>query len=217
MAVAYDNATSSGGQIGTTVTFAHNNIAGNLLTVGVGLYGGTNVVVSITFDGVAMTFGKQGVSDNGSTSAEIWYLKAPAIGSKNVVVTTSVSNTFVADAGTFTGVDQTTPLGTLVSDGYSGSGTSHSHNTTDAANGLVFDVFALELGAGTITANSGQATRTGPTSAINIEVTTTTKGGTGTISTGYSWLSDFFRWAHVTAPLNPITASVKQLAALGVG
>ncbi|MCH8247650.1 MAG: VCBS repeat-containing protein, partial [Bacteroidetes bacterium] len=136
-------------------TFSHTT-SGNyrLMLVGVSIHG-TGIVSSVTYNGVSLT--NVGVQANGSSArTEIWRLVAPATGTHNVVVTFA-SMTEDASLGiiTFTGVHQTTPLGTFAST--SGSSTSASVNVSSATGELVFDHIAV-INA-TVTVGSGQVQR----------------------------------------------------------
>ena len=117
---------ASGSNTGTNVanilTWSHTIAAGTnrLLIVGVAINRNTapnnQSVLSVTWNGAALT--RSGQAPNGaSCTAELWYLVNPATGGPfNIVVTLAASATarFVAGAMNFTGVDQTTPLGTFV-------------------------------------------------------------------------------------------------------
>lgn len=112
-----------------TLTFSHTPGAGanKLLLVAIGVGGTDNpgntpppTVTSVTFDGITMTEVRQGGWTAGGgalgseTRALIYSLVAPNAGPADVVITiSSAADTRInASATTFTGVNQTTPLGT---------------------------------------------------------------------------------------------------------
>ena len=108
-------ATPSGGA--SSLTFSHtvNSGSDSILIVEVAdRHGGAgDPVASVTYGGQSLTL--IGSADLPNTeSAEIWYLLAPTVGTANVVVTLTGSCHFVAGATDYFGVNQTTPLGTLV-------------------------------------------------------------------------------------------------------
>lgn len=84
--------------------------------------GGTGTVSAITYNGVALT---RAIASTRSTSmaGEMWYLIAPATGSHTLAVTvTGATDGIRVASGSFTGVDQTAPLGvTNTSTGTSGN------------------------------------------------------------------------------------------------
>src|SRR5579871_1842466 len=124
--VAVDSVSSGSATLnGTdaTLTFAHATAGTNrLMLVGVSINitnGPTASVTSVTWAGTALT--KLGAHNDAANTrrVEMWYLLNPATSAgANVVVTvntTSVQEGVVAGATTFTGVDQTVPLGSFVS------------------------------------------------------------------------------------------------------
>src|SRR5262249_45490548 len=89
---------------------------------------------------------------------EIWYRVAPATGAQNAVVT--VTQTVAARTGivagvmTFRGVDQTTPLSSMVSNDGAG-GTFSQLDIPSGTNQIAFDVLAVDHGV-TVTVTNGQ-------------------------------------------------------------
>jgi hypothetical protein len=101
-------------------------------------------VSSVTYNGVALTHvGSATEADD--AVVEIWRLVNPPTGTHNVVITFSAVLTREAVAGvmTFTGVDQTTPLGTFASAIDNDSGPA-SVIVSSAAGELVFGVVSAE-------------------------------------------------------------------------
>jgi hypothetical protein len=140
---------SSGDARPATLTISHTTSGLNrLMLVGISMVNDElETVTSVTYNGVALTkVGEQNSSDDGRM--EIWRLIAPPTGTYNVVITFSAPLRRAAVAGvmTFTGVHQTTPLGTFASDFRQAPLITDppTVNVTSAANELVFDTVACE-------------------------------------------------------------------------
>ena len=135
-----------------TLTFAHTTGTGSNRLLLVGAAASNRTVSSVTYNGIALTF-VGGVSDTGAPQprAEIWSLTNPPSGTFNVVVTLTGSANMVAGATTFTGINQTNPLGTLAS-----ATSTLSVNASSATNELVFD---SACGSASMTPNASQTQR----------------------------------------------------------
>lgn len=156
--VAFDAVTPVSGLSGASgfTTSATATGANRLALVGYGfVVGAGSTVATITYGGVSMSrVGADATrSDfNGGTFtgfAGIWQLVAPATGSQTVILTASGGGTLFGAAGicTYTGVDQTTPLGTPVS--ANGSSTTASAVVTGTLSGnAVFASLLYDIGAG---------------------------------------------------------------------
>jgi uncharacterized repeat protein (TIGR01451 family) len=155
--VAVDSASSTGQELtgtGTEAlnTFTHTTTATGtnvLMIVGVSLNitnSTTTTVLSVTYGGKALTL-LGAHNDAGKTRrVEMWYLLNPPTGTNNtnVLVTIPVRKTVGVTAGavTFTGVDQTVPLGTFTSADGAGAGYSQL-NVPSVVNGMVLDTLAI--------------------------------------------------------------------------
>ncbi|MGH7408186.1 MAG: DUF2341 domain-containing protein [Candidatus Methylomirabilales bacterium] len=146
--VAMD-AVSTGTTATSSLTISHTTSGTNrLMLVGVSITddgaGGAPSVSSITYNGVGLSsVGSRATSDS-SARIEIWRLVAPATGANNVVVTLSSDpHAMTVGVMTFTGVDQSTPLGTFAS-ATSDITSSVSVAVASAAGELVFDTMVLE-------------------------------------------------------------------------
>src|SRR5260370_22471660 len=113
----------------------------------------------------------------------MWYLLAPSSGAFNVVVSvnipTAVNEGVVAGATTFTGVDQTVPLGAFVSaDG--AAGVNSQLNVPGVVNGMIFDTLATD-GTQTVTVTGPQLSqwnlRTGSTPTPGVRGVGSTRSG----------------------------------------
>jgi uncharacterized repeat protein (TIGR01451 family) len=153
--VAVDSTTSGSneltGGLGTTLTIAHTTAGANrLMLVGVSMNirnGTTAKVSGVTWNGTALTLiGAHNDSGN-QRRVEMWYLLAPATATnKNVVVTFTIPalKTEGVSAGvtTFTGVDQTVPLGAFSSaDGV--NGLDSQLDVPSVINGMILDTLAI--------------------------------------------------------------------------
>ena len=118
MAIAYDNVSSThvNANAGTTVTWSHtvNANTNGYLVVGVGYKDGDALgVTGVTYNSVAMTPLADGGAAGGTNRAYLFGLKLPDTGAHDVVVTFSGTGTSsTCGALSYTGVDQTAPVGT---------------------------------------------------------------------------------------------------------
>ncbi|MBN2020096.1 MAG: lamin tail domain-containing protein, partial [Sedimentisphaerales bacterium] len=127
----------------TTATFSHTVATGNnrLLVVCVMIRGGESVN-SVTYAGIGLKKAiHSGTPSNGNNGCRIeqWYLVAPPVGTANVIVSfaTSVDPSGIT-AVNFTGVNQSSPIGSI-SAAYATSGTNITTNiTTRDPNSLIF-------------------------------------------------------------------------------
>lgn len=220
--VVVDAITSSGAVTSNTKTFSHTSGSQATMVVTCALWGTDQVVTAMTYNAVSMSqAASPAVANNGDVTLEAWKLSAPAAGAHNVVVTLNDSNEFLCLAWTFTGHDTTTPIGVCVGDGYTSSAGSHAHDTTSGTDGFVLDMFGANQAIGTLTANAGQTSRLVQTDVGSfLRVMATSKAGATTVNTGYDWGSaNFARWAHMTCPVRPASASsfIGGLLSKGVG
>jgi hypothetical protein len=106
MAIAHD-ANSNGSASGTSLTVGHT-VSGSdrLLVVGI-IAGSSDIVTGVTYAGVAMT--RVNVRNNGNSTAYLYYLLSPTVGTNNYVISTSASTTILAEGVSFTGVGPVQP------------------------------------------------------------------------------------------------------------
>jgi hypothetical protein len=164
---------------------------------------------SVTYNGVSMTL--YGSATNGTVRSEIWYLKAPASGAHNVVVTAPDAIAVTATSMSFTGVNQATPLGTLVS----GIGTSAtpSVSATSAIGEPIIDVLGA-VGSTTPTVTGNQTVRRTNNTSTGLSpvvVGSSTAAGQTTPVT-MSWSIPSADWALAAVPIKASTA----LTAVGI-
>ena len=167
-AVAVDNAAAGPVSTSNTLTissFTTGSGSNRLMLVGISVsdseaaLDGSNFVSSVTYNGVALTQvceARTASPENDDARAWIYRLINPPSVTANVVVTlnqavNSSTGSLKAGVATFTGVDQTTPLGTCVKD--EDDSTTMSVTVSSAAGELVFDVFASENAGSTMVAS----------------------------------------------------------------
>jgi uncharacterized repeat protein (TIGR01451 family) len=153
-AAATTSGSNSSVAVGGTLTFSHTPGSGadRLLLVAVGVGSTTTsdvtpgTVTQVTFGGTLMT--KVGSTlTNSTVSTQIYQLVNPASAAANVVVTLGgTASSVSASATTFTGVHQTTPLGTSASG--TGTSTALSASVASATGELVFSTLAYDEGSG---------------------------------------------------------------------
>jgi len=127
---------SSSNQI-TLANFNSGNGNNPLLVVGVET--NNNDVMSITFGGTPLS---QAVKSFYNNDAEFWYLKNPT-GTGDIVVTTSGPTSAVVGAYSLSGVDQTNPVPTSMTNHNTASSSPTISITTQYRNSLVLDLSSI--------------------------------------------------------------------------
>src|SRR5450432_2087508 len=168
--------------------------------------GGTTAcgtATSVTYNGAALTFA--GASTNGTVRTEIWYLVAPTAGSHSVVVTAPVASDVTASSISFTGVDQTTPVGTFVSN--LGTGTTAAVVATTAVGDPVVDIVGAVTTTAPTIAGTTQTLRNAnnTSSGVNHIVSgqSTAYGQAAPIT--MSWVTPNVDWAIAALPIKAST------------
>jgi uncharacterized repeat protein (TIGR01451 family) len=204
-----------------TVNFTHTTSAltNRLLIVGVAMNITSSPaagVVGVTYNGVALNFiGAH--NDAGLTRrVEMWYLLNPLNGNNQaIVVTVSVAAGqtvgVVAGATTFSGVDQTVPLGSFVSNNGAAGGFSQL-DVPSVVNGMILDTLAIGGNRTVTTVSAPQATewnRTTGGGADPPDVTSTGSSRTGAPSVPISEIfSGNTNWSLGAVSINPSTADI---------
>jgi uncharacterized repeat protein (TIGR01451 family) len=238
--VVFDSTSSDSGRLNGTgnpnLTFQHTTTAtaNRILIVGVSIditNSPATGVVGVTYNGTALSFiGAH--NDAGNTRrVEMWYLLAPANGTFNVVVTvnipTAVAEGVTAGATTFTGVDQTVPLGTFVSaDGAAAnciasanptSACSTQVNVTSVVNGMVMDTMATG-GTPTVTIPGPQVSQwnisTGGNTNRDVTGTGSTRAGAPSVPVS-ELLSATSNWSQGAVSINPTNADIGVTTTVG--
>ncbi len=204
-----------------TDNFTHNtaNVANRLLIVSVAMNianAPASAVTSITYNGTNLTFLGANNDAANTRRVEMWYLLAPVTGNNravNVSVQIPVAGATVgilAAATTFTGVDQTVPLGTFVSN--DGANGGHSElDVPSVINGMILDVLATG-GDQNVTVPGPQVSQWNVTSGLGTDppdVTSTGSSRTGAPSVPISETFDgTSNWSLGAVSVNPTSADI---------
>jgi hypothetical protein len=197
-AVAVD-ATSTGTGTGTTINVTHT-VSGTdrLMLVGISAaFTGVNTLTaSVVWDpggASELTLTQVGTQIGSANDVRMWIFQGvgPATGTKTLRVTfNNAPPGKVVGVMSFTGVNQSTPLGTFES--AQGNSATASVNVTSATGELVFDTMAID-GTPTLTVGAGQTQR------WNLAVGSLGKGGgsteAGAASVTMSWSLTAEKWA----------------------
>lgn len=149
MAVAYDavstkyNVTSY--LPGTSWTHTPVSVENGLVVVSLCLYGTLATGVGCTYGGITMTSAGS-VNNGGTRQIYVFYLVGPPSGVQTVAASWTNNNYVYASCISFTGVHQTTPIGTFVS--ATGNSNAPSVNATSAVDDMVVDVLASGYSTG---------------------------------------------------------------------
>jgi uncharacterized repeat protein (TIGR01451 family) len=202
-----------------TLSFPHTTTATGtnlLLIVGVSVNitnAPTTALTAVTYNGLPLIFAGAH-NDTGKTRrVEMWYQLAPASGAHPVVVTinipAAVNVGVVAGATTFTGVDQTVPLGSFVSaDGAAGGNTQL--DVPSVVNGMILDTMATD-GTQTVTVTSPQVpawnVQQGNNTNPGVRGTGSTRTGAPSVPISESF-SGTSNWSLGAVSINPTTADI---------
>ena len=202
MAIAV-NTVNSVNVSSSPVTVSHSTAGSDRLLI-VGTTGHTTATISgITYAGTSLTQ-VDGTVVNSRIGGEMWQLVNPDIDANDVVVTWT-GEFFRGAVGiiSFTGVDQTTPLGT--SGIASGLSASPTVDVSSATGELVVDVLANE-GASTVTAGASQTERWNQvnTTEDGLQNSGSTEPGASTVTMSWSITSD--DWVIIAVPIKPVAA-----------
>ena len=222
-AVAVDATTKNVSTSASSLTFAHTTGTGSnrlmLVAVVVGASASTGnnagTVSSVTYGGTSLTQVGTVAEPGTRVRSYLYRLLNPPFGSNSVVVTLAAARPVYAGVTTFTGVDQTTPLGTFVStsagdvSGAGGGGTSASLSVSSAANELVFDVIAVDRETGdnvSPSAGAGQTARWTDNSSGFVAGGSSTEAGASTVTMSWNWVASN-QYAIGAVAIKPATAN----------
>lgn len=207
MAVAFDvvgpSSAGAGSSASTSLTWAHTVTAGSNMALIAGCAlgastAGSGFTMTATYNAVTMTSLGIKIGPGGNGLAQLWVLVAPATGAAhNVVITKTVGGTpttLVGGSMSFSGVNQTTPTGTLFTNSGT-TGTTGSASVTGTTVGNQITAM-IASGSGSNAATTGtqrwvnnlsSATETGTAAASSIAA----PGGTQAMSFSFTtddWL-----------------------------
>ncbi len=142
----------------SSLTWTHTASGNNrLLVVGVSWGLSTTTINSITYGGTAMTLiGMKSNATNGGVNVAMYRLVAPPLGAQSISVafSGSVGKSAIGGAVSFTGVDQTTPVGAFGS--ATGNGASISVSIASGPAELVLDTLAVDSNPSSLPAGTSQ-------------------------------------------------------------
>jgi len=217
--------------------FAHTTTAtaNRLLIVGVAMditnsTGATvsSITYTPTATGVPVNLTSLGAQNDAAPSrrVELWSLLAPASGNANIVVNVNVPTAatigVLAGATTFSGVDQTVPLGTFVSADGEAAGCIASNATVNSqcnsqvnvpsvVNGMVFDTLATGENVA-VTVESPQASQWSVTTGANanrdVRSTGSTRAGAPSVPVAEWFTNATSNWAQGAISINPSAADI---------
>ncbi len=183
--VAVDN-TSTGTTTGSTVSISHTTAGTDrLMLVGVSMnLGSGETVSSVAYNGDGLTL--VDTEANGDARIEIWKLVNPdaVTDDVDVVLSRSADGTTVG-VTTFTGVDQSTPLGTFAS-ATGGSG-SASVSVASATGELVFDTVAVDDSADYDLVPGGGQTQRWDLYGSEVSGGGSTEAGATSVTMSWTW------------------------------
>lgn len=200
MAIAF-GVGSTGSANATSLTFAHTVGTGRDRFLFVGVSTQSIIVNSVTYGGVNVP--NTGYVVNGTTSRIVVYsLVAPPSGTANVVVTIASAGEVSAGATSWTGVHQTTPLGTFAT--ATGTSNAPAVAVASAAGDVVHD--ALGVNSTSISSfganQAGRWISTSPGTVSNIVSAASTESGAASVTMSYG-LGASKSWSIVAVPIKP--------------
>ena len=217
--VAIDNQ-NTGSTTGSGLTLSHTTSGANrLMLVSVSMANPSGRFVSgITSNGTALTFlGTQAFgSGTDESRVEMWALTAPVVGTHNVVVSLTGANIHGTIVGvtTFSGVDQTTPLGAFASAG--NSSPTATVNVASGTDELVFAAMTIEAGSTNyeLTPGAGQTEewdlfRAGVNFGTGVNSGASTKAGAASVTMSWTFGATN-QWALAAVSIKP-TVSLNRI------
>jgi len=215
MAVAFDavgpsSAGTANPSLTPSLSWSHTCSGSNRLLV-VGVAVGTtgsdaSFVTTATYNGVAMTSISKVHSDNQTNGyIQMFYLVNPDSGSNTVAITNNSNCDLAGGSVSFTGVDQSTPLDSPVTN--FGDGTSGSVSVSTNVGDMVID--ATCNGSGFSSGGSTQTNRwlinDNSNTAAGNGASSTAAGVAGSVSMGYTGFSSDW-WGLIGVNIKQFTA-----------
>lgn len=171
MTIAFDAASYQSTSGATSLTISHTVGAGTdrALVVAVECPNSTDYLstATVTWNGTSMGSPRVSNAGTGSLHMYVWVLANPASGTHNIVVTPSASAYMDVVASSWTGVDQTTPVGTTANYGTSFGSSPTSTAISMSAGSVAVDAFAERVLTGTL-AQDGTQTLIGAITANSV-------------------------------------------------
>ncbi|MCZ4312787.1 DUF4347 domain-containing protein [Comamonadaceae bacterium G21597-S1] len=194
----------------TSFNFAHNVNGGSdrLLLVSLVLGNSSSSATAVTYNGTALTLVATQNSPTDHVRVELWSLVAPTVAAGTVNVTLSSATTLVAGATSYSGVDQSTPLGAAVK----GSGNSATASVVVPASSgdLVVDIVgARQVSSFALGANQTQNfAQTQGTGAAALSGLSTREVGATSVTMSNGLTSANLNWASIAVQLRQATSTL---------
>lgn len=210
MALAFDATSTASGQVVDTLSWSHTaSGADRVVLVGVAWRMTSAVTVTgVTYGGVAMTsVGSQfHTASAANARMHLWRLVAPATGAQTITITMSGQvNDLIGGAVSFTGADQTTPVGTFAS--AEGNSTSPATvDVTSATGEIVVDTVCSSGLAVTLTAGAGQTQRWNSGIIATAIGAGSTEAGAATVTMSWT-LNTVANWVIGAVSVKPVSAA----------
>ena len=220
--VAFDAAGSTVGAGVTSLSFSLTTSGSNRVLLGSSqIYTNTESITGMTYNGAALT--DIASSTTGGTASTMTvnqrYRVAPSTGANTFQCTYSGTSSFevFCAAVSMTGVDQSTPIGTAVTQ--FGVSTTPSVTVTSEANGLVVDSVAIEY-FGALSVGAGQSQRWNDVgSGGYLKHAGSTEPGAASVTMSWSYGTST-NWANIATPFKPVAVAASAVplgTLLGVG
>ena len=194
----------------SSITWTHTvaDGANRILVVATAHRDNTKYVKTVTYGGLPLSIRMSAGGGSATSSAAIWYMVAPPVGTASVVVTMSTSADVAASATTFTGVDQTTPFTPGAAS--ASISTTASVSLTSAVGQVVLAAVAANGDAKTLVeswSNNLLWTDGSGTGSSNVRGASATRSGGGTVTVGWT-LGASKAWGIVATCLRPASVPV---------
>jgi len=216
--LAKDATSSCAGTGVSSLTCAHTVSGANREIVNwISWYHSLSALSGLTYNSVALTAIPSGSTANGQYHIDGSHLIAPATGTNNMVATFT-GNVFDVGMGStsFTGADQTTPLGTAVT--ATGTSTTPSVTVSSAAGEIVLDGLVI-IHSSTLTVGGSQTQEWNAIANSGfIKYAGSSQNGAASVSN--TWTNGTSQaWAQGAVPIKPVAVatSVPLRTLLGVG
>lgn len=210
LAIAFDAATGfydAGSS--DPVSFSHTCSTGDdrLLTVGIGIGSpDAGSIQSVTYNSVGMTVGAS-ISTNNFN--RLYYLVAPATGSNTVAADFDDPKPDIGiGAVSFTGVDQSDPIGATATASFDDASSVNRTITTDTANSVIIDCITQNGDNKTPSVISGQTERWN-------EGTSSDRARAGSTRVAATAQQYTMGWTFSTSSGNITTVEIHQVAVVG--
>lgn len=209
--ILFDANSTESTQGDTSLTWSHTCTGTDrILFVAVSQFrSGAPLTVTGTYDGVSMTeLSTQTYGAGGDQKLTVLYLVNPASGTNDIVLSVGSTSWMAAAAASFTGVDQTTPVGTPSTTTVS-SATSVSQDISSETGDMVVDFLVWYNGAHTVGADQTVRAFFDGGSADDSTLIST-EAGASTVTMSHSWSAGEHA-AHTAVNMNVAGAAAQDV------